>query len=302
MPDREPNAAEGDSTVSEGSRPPRLPQSLRLRIVTAVIAGALVIAGVFLLESAAIAAVAVALALAGAWEWSRLGGLHSMMARLGYVAALGSLCLALWAAGAVVAQAVLALAALWWLGFTLWLAGGGRERTLAAEAGARWWVLALGLLVLSALMLAITALAEPGIGRGVLLYGVCLVWAADIGAYFVGRAWGRRPLAPRISAGKTWEGLIGGLLAVLVYALAAGALLGVAPGGLVAWTMLALLAGAVSVPGDLFVSLLKRAAGLKDSGALLPGHGGLLDRIDSLLAAIPILALGLANTPVELLP
>lgn len=301
MPDREPKTAqEGNASPSE--RPARLPQSLRLRIVTAVIAGALVIAGVFLLEPTAIAVVAGALALAGAWEWSRLAGLHGAVARLTYVAAVGAICLVSWAAGAVAAQAVLALAALWWLGLTLWLAAGGREHTLATEAGPRWWALGLGLLVLPALMLAVTMLAQPGIGRGVLLYAVCLVWAADIGAYFVGRAWGRRPLAPRISAGKTWEGLAGGLVAVLVYALVAGALLGVAPGALAGWAALALVAGTVSVPGDLFVSLLKRAAGLKDSGALLPGHGGLLDRIDSLLAAIPILALGLAAIPIELLP
>lgn len=302
MPDPESNAPQDGDAVSQDARPARLPQSLRLRITTAVIAGALVVAGVFLLESAAIAIVAGALALAGAWEWSRLAGVRATGGRLGYVAVLGALCLALWAADAVVSQAVLGLAGLWWLGLTVWLAAGGRECTLAAATGPRWWVLGLGLLVLSALMVAITSLAAPGIGRGVLLYAVCLVWAADIGAYFTGRAWGRRPLAPRISAGKTWEGLAGGLLAVLIYALAAAALLGVAPAGLWAWVALALAAGAVSVPGDLFVSLLKRAAGLKDSGALLPGHGGLLDRIDSLIAAIPILALGLASIPLELMP
>ncbi len=303
MAERGPKAEQGEAGAARSpARATRLPQSLRLRIMTAVVAAALVIAGVLLLGATAIAAVAAALALAGAWEWARLAGLQGSPPRLIYVALLGAVCLALWAGGEVAAQAVLALAALWWLGLTLWLAAGGRECTLATVTGPRWWALGLGLLVLPALMLAVTTLAQPGIGRGVLLYAICLVWAADIGAYFVGRAWGRRPLAPRISSGKTWEGLAGGLLAVLIYALVAAALLGVPGNALAAWAALALVAGTVSVPGDLFVSLLKRAGGLKDSGALLPGHGGLLDRIDSLLAAIPILALGLAGLPVELLP
>lgn len=125
-----------------------------------------------------------------------------------------------------------------------------------------------------------------------LLGAMAMVWLADIGAYFAGRAFGRHKLAPGISPGKTWEGVAGGVVAVLLFVLVCRVF--VAPLQAVAWPLLiafALIYTATSVEGDLFESLLKRQAGVKDSGDLLPGHGGLLDRIDSLLPTLPLAAL-----------
>jgi phosphatidate cytidylyltransferase len=130
------------------------------------------------------------------------------------------------------------------------------------------------------------------------LAAMAIVWLADTAAYFTGRAFGRRKLAPSISPGKTWEGVWGALAAVAAYALALVPLAGAAgyPGAVtatavVAWVLLALALTALAVAGDLFESLLKRHAGVKDSGTLLPGHGGILDRTDALLAAMPPAAL-----------
>jgi len=133
---------------------------------------------------------------------------------------------------------------------------------------------------------------------GLVLAAMALVWIADTAAYFTGRAFGRRKLAPHVSPGKTWEGVYGGLAAVALYALAlvplaaAGRFAGtVSPLAVILWVAGALALAALSVVGDLCESLLKRQAGVKDSGRLLPGHGGVLDRIDALLAAMPPAAL-----------
>jgi phosphatidate cytidylyltransferase len=133
---------------------------------------------------------------------------------------------------------------------------------------------------------------------GLLLALMAIVWVADTAAYFAGRRFGKRKLAPSISPGKTWEGVYGALIAVALYALAllpfaaragySGALL---PAAATAWVVLVLLLAAVSIVGDLFESQLKRQRGVKDSGKLLPGHGGILDRIDALVAALPPAAL-----------
>lgn len=273
----------------------RLPQSLASRIATAAVAGTLVVLAVFMLAPGGIALAAGAVGATAGWEWGRLAGLRSPFARAIYVLVLAGVGAAAWFVGEPLTWLVVGAAALWWFGFALWLAVGGASRIVGARASAGSGpALALGLLVLPALVLGIGLLAAaPDATRGVLLYALCLVWAADIGAYFAGRAWGRHALSPRISAGKTWEGVAGGAVAVLIYALAAAWLLGVPVSSWLGWSVLAVVAGAVSVVGDLFESLLKRAAGVKDSGTLLPGHGGLLDRVDSLIAAIPIMALGL---------
>jgi phosphatidate cytidylyltransferase len=153
----------------------------------------------------------------------------------------------------------------------------------------RAYTLISGLIVLPIGWWLVTGLLS---GRGpwwvLLLFGI--VAAADIGAFFSGRAFGRVRLAPAVSPGKTWEGVIGGLLS--------SALVGAAAGYMLNWSLLsmALLAvaiGAISVIGDLTISMLKRTAGLKDSGRIFPGHGGVLDRVDSLLAALPVYLLGL---------
>jgi phosphatidate cytidylyltransferase len=129
-------------------------------------------------------------------------------------------------------------------------------------------------------------------GHGWLLVALAIVWAADTGAYFSGRAFGRRKLAPRISPNKTVEGLAGGTLAAVAVAVAGAALLGTGASMLPLVALVAFLTVLFSVVGDLFESLLKRHVGAKDSGDLIPGHGGLLDRLDSVLAALPVFALG----------
>lgn len=266
---------------------------LRQRVVTGVIAGGLVLTVVLLLPPDAIAGLAGAVALAGAWEWSRLAGVRSALARGAYLALLAAAGVALWLVDEpLAAQVVLIAAIAWWGGVAAWFLRGGGPRP--AAAGVRWGWLAVGGLLLVSLALGVELLAGSTIARrGILLYAICLVWAADIGAYFAGRAFGRHPLAPAVSAAKTWEGFGGGLAAVLLYALAGAWLLGVSGTALAGWLLLSLLAGALSVAGDLCESVLKREAGVKDSGSVLPGHGGMLDRIDSLVAAIPVLALGL---------
>ena len=173
---------------------------------------------------------------------------------------------------------------------------------MAVPAGARR---ALGLVVLTAAWLALVESKAQGLNY--LLSVLCLVWAADIGAYFGGRTFGRRKLAPTISPGKSWEGVIAGQLAVMLLAAAwvqldrawpvdgpslySRLLLGYGPLGMA--VALAALTG-MSVVGDLFESLIKRQAGEKDSSQLLPGHGGVLDRIDALLPVLPI-SLGLLS-------
>ena len=121
------------------------------------------------------------------------------------------------------------------------------------------------------------------------MLGLTMVWAADSCAYFVGVRWGRRKLIPHVSPGKTWAGLWGGVIGALAVGLGGASLVGVKPDQLPLMAALALLTVAASVVGDLFESLMKRHSGYKDSGTLIPGHGGVLDRIDSLLAALPVL-------------
>jgi phosphatidate cytidylyltransferase len=172
-------------------------------------------------------------------------------------------------------QPAFALAALFWIAVApLWLKHGVKGRGLAVA----------GFLVIVPAALAFVVL-DP---REVLLI-LLLVWIADIAAYFVGRAWGRRKLAPSISPGKTWEGALGGTAAALVYAIILATF--IAGFSWVPYLLAATLVAVLSIVGDLFESAAKRYAAVKDSGALLPGHGGVLDRIDSATAALPAAAL-----------
>ena len=185
---------------------------------------------------------------------------------------------AVFALGEPLARAVLMAAVLFWVIIApIWLARGVSLQHRSA-------LLAAGFIILVPAALALAALPPLQV-----LAVLVLVWVADSAAYFVGRAWGRRKLAPSISPGKTWEGAWGGIAGALAYAIICGGL-----AGGVAWIPLvagAALLAVLSIVGDLFESAAKRQAGVKDSGTLLPGHGGILDRIDSATATLPLAAL-----------
>ena len=229
------------------------------------------------------AALFAAAAVLGVHEWAGLARCRAAGQRWGLVAGFAVLAAAAWAAPGLRAAAL-------WAGIAVWAGAIAGILTWPACRRLfenRWLVAVLGVLILWSAWTALVSIrAAPG-GSHWLLWMFALVWGADIGAYVAGKRFGRRRLAPEVSPGKTWEGVLGGA------ALAGGACIGaLALAGVVdwAWAGITLALIAVSVFGDLLESLLKRASGVKDSGSLLPGHGGVLDRIDSALPVLPAFA------------
>jgi phosphatidate cytidylyltransferase len=256
---------------------------LQQRIITALILAVLVLGAIFWLPTKITAAVITLLLLAGAWEWAAFAGLKQPIARLGYVAVIAACIAFVWSRGTDSPRAdqLLSAALIWWLVALAWIATmpGIVNRASAALAG---------ILVLVPAWLALVRLHQQA--PFWLLFLLLLVVAADVGAYFAGRQFGRHKLAPKVSPGKTWEGVLGGLVAAAVMAVAGTAWFKVDGASFVGVCAIVVLA---SVVGDLTESLFKRHAGLKDSGTLLPGHGGVLDRVDSVTAAAPIFLLGM---------
>jgi phosphatidate cytidylyltransferase len=259
---------------------------LRARIGTALLLAAVVVVVLTLLEPwIASILVVVAMFFAG-YEWAGFARLRSVPARLAYAS---SIVIVLGVAEMLARDPqwlllLLRAAALWWLLAFAWLA-------LRAGAGGAVAAGIVGFPVLVPAGLGLGHLVElrPD-GQLLLLFLLVLIAAADVGAYLGGRRWGRRKLAPHVSPGKTWEGFACGMLCAALVGVA-GALSFQKP--LWPWLFLCVLVALVSVIGDLTESMFKRHVGLKDSGALLPGHGGVLDRIDSLTAAAPVFLLGL---------
>ncbi|BAN68669.1 phosphatidate cytidylyltransferase [endosymbiont of unidentified scaly snail isolate Monju] len=262
------------------------------RVLTALVLVPLVVAGVLLASRQGLALVFGGFVLLGAREMARLGGLRAWPVQAGYVGVVGLCLLALYLWPDPVRDRWLQLGAIcFWLPASLVLFAW--RRPLEAVAGVRPLILVLGAAQLVVAWLAVMALhGWGGQGPALLLFLLVLIWVADSGAYFAGRAFGRHKLSPQVSPGKTWEGAAGGLAGAVLCGLAFDRL-GLAPVPLLSLLGLCLLTTLVSIGGDLWESLLKRQVGLKDSGTLLPGHGGVLDRIDSLIAAAPLFALGL---------
>jgi phosphatidate cytidylyltransferase len=262
---------------------------LRTRVATALVLAAVLLVVLFLLPTPAGSAFFALALLVGAWEWAPLAGCHSVMARLAYVLATAGLGALTYTATRDVANLhwLLTIACVWWGVAVAWLAlRPGTVSTLSA--------LLAGQLVLVPTGIAIDHLlvSQPlASGNALLLCMMLIVWAADIGAYFAGRRFGRLKLAPAVSPNKTWEGVIGGAIFAVLVGVLEARWLGVPAAPYMGLVLVVVFA---SIVGDLTESMFKRVAGLKDSGTLLPGHGGVLDRIDSITAAAPFYVLGLS--------
>ncbi|MCE0733440.1 phosphatidate cytidylyltransferase [Halomonas sp. G15] len=259
---------------------------LRQRIITAAWLAPLMLAGLFGLDGGAFALFTAAIVLLGGWEWTNLAGVEGRRRRLALVAALAVAMALLWATGGIQAAWPLWLGLVGWALNLYWVTHYPGRTGQWSSAARR---LAMGLWVLLPAWVGLNVLRETG---GIwLLFVLLLVWSADIGAYFAGRAFGRQKLAPRVSPGKSWEGVLGGMVATLVLALVFAIGQGLVAIDAVLLVLTTLAVTLVSVLGDLLESMLKRHRGIKDSSNLLPGHGGVLDRIDSLTAALPLFAL-----------
>jgi phosphatidate cytidylyltransferase len=255
----------------------RLSRALAARVATATALIAAFVAAIFLLPKIWLAALVGLIVAAAGHEWARLCRMASGAAWL-YAVIVAAAFGAVFTLGEPVARPLLMAATFFWVIVApIWLARGVSMQQRIALAAA-------GFIVLVPAALALAALPPLQV-----LAVLVLVWVADTAAYFVGRKWGRRKLAPSISPGKSWEGAWGGIAGALAYAIICGGL-----AGGVAWIPLvagAALLAVLSIVGDLFESAAKRQAGVKDSGTLLPGHGGILDRIDSATATLPLAAL-----------
>lgn len=259
---------------------------LKQRVITAVLLIAVLLGVLLWLPPLAAVLLFSLIILAGAWEWAGFIRAESRGVRIAYTALVGAL---LWATYQVafeprVLDAFLWAALGWWFVALLWLSiAPGRVTSVAAAVAG---VLAL---VPAWVALVYLCMAVPH-GPWWALFALALTWAADTGAFFAGRSVGRTPLAPRVSPKKTWEGVAGGLALSGIAGFVGAKFFAVSAGMFVA---LCVIVAAISIIGDLTESMLKRAVGLKDSGWLFPGHGGVLDRIDSVTAAAPALLLGL---------
>ncbi len=254
---------------------------LRTRVVTAVISLLILGAVLFVVPASVAKTVIAGLILAAAWEWSGFLDLSKIASRLAYVLLIA----ALMAITALLvpdrSRLILMIACAWWIVAFIWTFLFPTSIPLVVR-----WI--CGALVLVPLFVALLFLY--GLDSQLLLFALLIVWAADVGAYFSGKQFGRVKLAPSISPGKTWEGVFGGLVMVAVLTLAWASYKELPLAVLLPFC---LAVAVLSIVGDLTVSMFKRTAGLKDSGRLFPGHGGVLDRIDSVAAAAPLFALGL---------
>jgi phosphatidate cytidylyltransferase len=269
---------------------------LKQRVITALVLMAILLPALFARQAWPFALVSLALMAAAGWEWGRLNGARAIAIPMGILLALACAA-ALWAGWSDAPPSLV-----WWLATLVWVLGGA----FALRGGPAAWPqlpaparCVIGLALLWTAWLALAAAKTMGINF--ILSVFCLVWAADIAAYFGGRAFGKRKLAIAISPGKSWEGVWSGMLGALLLAaswLWLDATFAVDSAslytllyrrlGLGILLLVILFLAAMSVVGDLFESLVKRSAGAKDSSGLLPGHGGVLDRVDALLPVFPI--------------
>ncbi len=271
---------------------------LKQRIITAVILALLFLGVLFTLPTVTFAVVVAIVVAVAAWEWANMGGLTAQWQRCLYALfvtaaiALSAQYTGFIAGGELVLEPtrnLLLVACTWWAVALLWVQGYPASAVLW---GNKVLKAVMGVLVLVPTWLAIVFLRDQPVGQWLIVLVVLVVACADIGAYFSGKRFGKRKLAAQVSPAKSWEGFWGGFACCVLLALVVGFGFG---GG---WMVLAIVvpAGLASVLGDLLESMVKRQRGIKDSSQLLPGHGGVLDRVDSITAAAPVFALAVLLT------
>lgn len=274
---------------------------LKYRIATALILIPIVIAALFMLPPLGFAIVALVICMLAAWEWGQLSGFKTRSQRIWLAVLCGFVLIAMMLSMPAYRQPIylpqvsgsLWASLIWWIAAFVLVIFYPKSASFWRES--RILRLAFGLLTIVPFFWGMVALRQYGYaenhhtGAWWLLYVMLLVWGADSGAYLFGKLFGKHKLAPKVSPGKTWEGVIGGLVtsALISWLFGRYAPLNVVPVTLLVCSVIAALA---SVLGDLTESMFKREAGIKDSGNLIPGHGGILDRIDSLTAAVPVFA------------
>jgi len=254
------------------------------RLLTTLVLVPLVLLAIYYGNKWLLGSVVLLLIIIAGWEWLQLIPVSRVANKLIFILAL---LVATWAS-------------VYWLNY--WLAaglviwGGILVAVLTYPGSQKYWgnpviVGAAGLLLLPLLGSCLAALHQRSHGSDLIVYLLCLVWAADIGAYLAGKCWGRHKLIPRVSPGKTVEGMMGGFLLTMLVAFVAYWYF--RPVYSFLWFVIAAGIMLISLLGDLFISMLKRRRNLKDTGQIFPGHGGVLDRLDSLIAALPLFYLGL---------
>lgn len=266
---------------------------LKQRFITASLLAPLALAAVFLLPVVGFSVVMGLVVLIGAWEWANLA-VYSRKARYGYVLLVAIILLSISPFLGAITSPILYIASLFWLFASLKVLSYPSTRGIDGV----FVKLFIGLLVLIPTWVAMVGLKLHDSGHALLLLLFLLVWGADVGAYFAGKRFGRVKLLPNVSPGKTREGLYGGLIAGLFIGFLFSLFQGLASTAILSVLSLAFVVVVVSVFGDLFESLFKRERGIKDSGSLLPGHGGVLDRVDSITAAAPVFLLGIQLLPI----
>lgn len=264
------------------------------RILTAIPLAAFVCWIIFFQPTSVFFYFALFIVLISAYEWARLSAIQNIYIRGGYALLITATAWSMQQYAADYIPWSIFIAVMWWFSITFYLKF---AKPKTASSDLKLDKLLVAFLVLPAAALAMQKIhafqAGPFIqGAALLFYALSLVWVADIGAYFAGKKFGKNKLAPNISPGKTKEGLLGAVITTTLYTLAASFYFDLDRDRAIMLVMLSVIVTFISVTGDLYISFLKREAGLKDSGNILPGHGGMLDRVDSVLAAMPVFLLG----------
>ena len=268
------------------------------RILTAIPLAIFVIWMIFFQPTSVFLYFLLFIVLISGYEWAKLSGIASFVLRCGFAVVITLLTWAVHQYTDAHVDWIIKLAAASWFAITVYLKFSEPSPVSTSFSPIK---LASSFIILPAAALAmrdihgmdlISGATVGGQGAEWLFYALSLVWVADIGAYFAGKNFGKHKLAPHISPGKTIEGLVGGIVATSLYTLAAAYYFELDVEKVILLVLLSMVVTLISVSGDLFFSFLKREAGLKDSGRILPGHGGILDRIDSVLAAMPVFIVG----------